>query len=456
MQLNMRNKAPDGESGFTLIELMIVLVIFAVLTIPLLNYYNQYQQAQKRIVTIERMDYAASQIRIFRPSTFSYPCPADRSLGLNDPGYGIQNCPAFIALAVGTCSPGGGMCKVTGSRNADGVGGADPVLIGALPFRSIDDINKTHIGVEGSLDGWGNKLTYVVSANTTEHISRNSLSVGNDFKYGVIAAIDEFGNNTAGIGMFDLDNADGDNDPLTGADGDAQFALISHGPTGIGSFSVDGIVGTPCNAATRDGENCDDDFTFRASLGDYNAGGATFYDDLTYFYRDQTGDLWGYISDPDPSANGASTGHIRKLSLGNVGVNTGTNPVGTELDINGTVRAVTTLNDFYCKKDGSACLPTRYLWDELVLGTNIPVPIFPVPDSPPFTTAKNWTNSCPGGQVLTHYSNGTAQCAAKVTITAPPSPVNCPAGTYVRGLLTNGCVICSDDQVYPSFAACNN
>lgn len=440
------------QRGFTLLEVMAVVVIFGIIMVPLFRAYDVYVKSQKRILTVERIENAVSEIRIFRPNTFAYPCPADRTLGPNDLNYGLEDCAAAIALAVGNCTAGNGICKVAGSRNADGVGGLDPVLIGALPFRTMDMTNGNEISVEGSLDGWGNKLTYAVSANTTRHNPvRNSISVGNDFKLGVITAVDEFGNNTAGIGMYDLDNADGDNNILTGADGDGQFAVISHGETGRGAYSSFGVLQSTCDTAVRDGENCDNDSVFMASLGDYKVGSATFFDDTAQFYRDQAGDLWAYIENPNP-AIGGSTGHVRKLNLGKVGVNTGSTAAQADLDVNGNIRATTTQMDQFCKKNGTACIPTRFMWETYSSPTTLPTTSDPT---------KQWKNTCAAGQVISHYANGQAQCISKVNIPAPMSgAVTCPAGSWVRGLLTNGCVICGNssgfEAIYPSAALCNN
>ncbi len=439
------------QRGFTLLELMAVIVIFGIITVPLFRAYDVYVKGQKRVLTNERIQKAVAEIRIFRPNTFAYPCPADRSLGPNDPMYGRENCAAALALTtIPSCSANNGICVTRGSRNADSVAGNDIVIIGGLPFRTMDATNGNEISVEGSLDGWGNKLTYAVSANTTRYVAgRNSISVGNDFKYGVITAVDEFGNNTAGIGMYDLDNADGDNNVLTGADGDAQFAVISHGETGRGAYSSYGVLQSTCDLTTRDGENCDNDATFMSALGDYKVGTSSFYDDSTLFYRDQAGDLWAYIENPKPG--GTSTGHIRKLNLGKVGVNTGTSTAQADLDVNGSIRATTTLMDQFCKKDGTACIPTRFMWDSLAAPTTIATTSDP---------SKQWKNTCASGQVISHYANGQAQCVAKVNIPIPPAgAITCPAGSWVRGLLTNGCVICGNasgfEAVYPSAAACN-
>ncbi len=444
----------NPQAGFTMIELSIVTLIFALVTLPLLNLYSGYVHAQKRAVTVERIETISAQVRLYRPSTFSYPCPADATLSINDANYGFEDC---AAIAINTCNPTGGICRVSGNRDtdtpADGMNN-DSVLIGAVPFRSMDLVNQGGIGVDGSVDGWGNKMTYAVIARATNYFpGRNALSVGNDFKYGQITALDEFGNNTAGIGMFDLDNADGDGNPLTGTkEGDAQFAIISHGPTGAGARSINGVL-IPCVAGTIDNENCDGDATFRSALGDYSANGATFYDDLSFFYKDQTGELWGYLENPNV---GGATAHIRKLNNGKVGVSTGNATVAEALEINGAVKTPTTLVQEICKTNGTNCIPTRYLYDSLP--EQFPTTINTTSD----TNTKNWSNTCRDfgdgtGQAMTQISNGRAVCANSVNIPASitGADIDCPLGTYVQGITTKGCIICSNGLPYPSAAACD-
>lgn len=444
----------SSQAGFTLVELAIVTLIFAMVTLPLLGMYADYVKREKRKETIERINNVSSQLRIYRPSTFSYPCPADRALGRNDAMFGLENCAAFAALAINTCSANGGICRVQGSRDTDlptnGLND-DSVLIGAVPFRTIDAITINNMGIDGSMDTWGGKLTYAVSQKNTTlaPFARNSLAVGNDFKYGVIAALDENGSNTAGIGLFDLDNADADNDLTTGRDGDGQFAIISHGPTNFGAYSLDGALINACDATTIDGENCDNDFTFRSAIGNYDAAGATFYDDIALFFRDNTGDLWGFIENPQ----GGATSHIRKLNAGRVGVNTGTAAVTTPLDVNGSVRAKTSLVMELCKKDGTNCVPTQYLYNQYNVNTVVPTTSDP---------AKSWRNTCTDfgdgtTQVMNGITSGIAQCVSSVNIPAPPggADVDCPAGTYIQSILTNGCIVCTDGITYPSALLCN-
>lgn len=420
------------KGGFTLMELAIVMIIFGLLTFPLLQAYTRYQEKKRHDDTRERIEDAVAQVKIYRISAFSSPCPANAALSINDANYGLQDCGAAIqALPIGSCTPDGGICKVAGARDtsedADAIAGNgnEVVLIGAYPFRTIAQVNQNKTGIEGGLDGWGHKLTYAVSARTTSlfpSIVRNSIAVGNDFKYGVIQALDEFGNNTAGT------------------DRDAQFVVLSHGSSARGARSAQGVLVQPCSTTDRDRENCDNDAQFMRAIGYYEAAGANFYDDYAYFYKSQTGDLWAYVT--SPHADTGSTGHIYNLNELNVGVNTASTAPVTKLDVDGTVRAVTTLTKEICDANNTNCVPTDFFlkqWDGTVTkGFNV------VTTNGAGTVTKTWRNTCPSGQLATALANGQIQCVPSVTVPPPSAAVNCLGGFYITKILTNGCIVCND------------
>lgn len=422
------------DSGFTLIELAIVILIFGLVTIPLLDSYSKYQIKQRRTVTVERVENAVSQLRIYRTNSFSAPCPAARNLNINDANFGVSDCGAAVAaLVAGTCTAGNGICKVAGARvtparlpspHAD-----DAVLIGAYPFRTIALLNGGLNGSVESVDGWNNKLTYAVSVEATplDSVLRDSVAIGQDFKFGVIAARDEFGNTTAGI------------------NNDALFMVFSHGETGRGAYSLDGALVAACDLTTTDGENCDNDAVFTRAVGNYDGAGATFYDDYAYFFRDQTGDLWGYIYNP---ATFSSTGHIRKLNTGNVGVNTAATTPPVTLTVNGGIRANTTLTNEICSATSTNCVPTRFLRDPLTSNTTI---------ATTSNATKTWRNTCAAGQLATGISDGKIQCLAQLPVPAPPGGAGayCTGAEHITTVLSNGCIVCTDGNTYPSAILCN-
>ena len=380
------------ESGFTLVEIAIVIVIIGLLTLPLFELYRQYLIERKMSLTQERITQSSAQISGFFNNALRYPCPSDRALPVDDPNYGREfapGCdPATIGLSVGSCTPGGGVCLVPGARDANGDGDPDPVLIGGVPIRSSREVRNTGLSDNLTFDGWDSQLTYAVTLSLT---SNATFSVRN----GAIAAIDEFGQATAGI-----------ND-------DAHYALLSHGMDRRGGFSNAGVPIMPCAAvgAARDHENCNNtNGTFVQALGFYRANTPDYYDDIIIFSRSSNALLWSFI----PTVTGISN-HIYNLNAGNVGVNTDT---PTErLHVDGTISTNNlTKTTQLCRNDGSDCFNIN-----AITGSG--------------------TITCPSGEAMTGVDQSTAQCNVPVFSTVQPN-IDCSPG-WVMGIRTNGEVICT-------------
>lgn len=380
-----------------MIEMSIVILIVAILTLPLLSMYQNYLIGKQMEETQDRIENAAAGMIMFSPSTF--PCPADRSLGPNNANYGFANCIAMTGA--NKCATGTeGICWIEGARDTDFDGNlvVENIIIGGVPFRAgIPGAESPIPGMDGgdTLDAWGNKLTYAISVTLTATIDGI-----NNYKYGVIRGLDENGNPTAGI-----------ND-------DAQFVIVSHGKTGRGAFTRNGVMMLPCDvdANSDDFENCDNDSTFVQALGNYEAAGGQFFDDFLHFYREPGGDLWSRIN------NGATaTDHIQNLNSGNVGVNNAAPAV--KLDVTGTINADTVKARNFCNKNGANCITFTAASAKLL----------------------NTETCATTGAVMTGIDSQNAECA-KPTITpfaGYTGAVCTGAGNYIKGVLTNGCVICT-------------
>lgn len=307
-----KTQKKKNEQGFTLVELAIVMLIAGILITPLIGLYSNYLTEQKREATKAAIETARSSLLSYYASYGSYPCPADLSKGIMDANYGMDSCGTddFATIAgkipLDTCISGGGLCRVSGSKDADGDGKKDPILIGAIPFMSLKKGNRSTLEVSDvAIDGWDGVLLYAVSQNLTESayptLDRLHEGFTNDYKYGVVTAKDEFGNDTAGT------------------NGDANFAIISSGPNQIGAWNINGTQKSPCNTTTREGENCDADGTFMSSISSYDANNLNKFDDITSFTKIPSGLLWAYIINTE---TGETTGSTKNLNKGNVGVGT--------------------------------------------------------------------------------------------------------------------------------------
>lgn len=395
-----KTKKQSGQLGFTLLEMSLVLLIVALLTVPLMNLYNSHLENQKLTVTKENVKKAISAMATADPRFM--PCPSDRSLPPTDPNFGHENC---NLAAIPNCNAGGtpvqGICRVRGSRdtNADG---NDWVIIGGVPI-TIDipgaTTRTTILKGENSIDGWGRLLNYAISERVSDHTNTTGAD---NFKYGVISAIDEIGNATAGI------------------NGDAEFVIWSAGKNGAGAYQYLGGPVAPCPVGNRDSENCNNDFTFRQALGVYEGAGANYFDDISYFYLQGSGDLWSYAA---ARTAGAPEQHIYNLNKDAVLIGTNvTGGSGARLIVNGNLEAATAKAQFFSAGGQASFSPNGIplVGDRACSGSNV---------------LQSWNTLPPGNPNCGQPSI----MARGISYTR-----TCPAGSLVKGITTRGCVLCTN------------
>lgn len=411
MRVTLINKKWNfTTSGFTLIEMCIVLIIMGFLLLPLTIVFNNYQEQKKQNATREAINNMAGAIAGFVATSGRFPCPSDRSLAPGDANYGLEQY-AAIPNCTGAMQ---GVCRTAGARDTtiDADLLADPIIIGGVPIETLRPLGGD-FGIDKISDGWGSQLTYAVSDRLCNPAKTSAQS---DYKYGVITVLDEYGNPTAGVGMTDV------SEPPDGIDdSNGMFIVISHGSSAAGAYNYQGAIVANCAAGTEDRENCDNDGTFVSALTNTYGDTANFYDDMTYVYLYQPNSLWDNMRDlainPTP--------HIINLNTNNVGVLTDTPQ--ERLHVNGNARASTVRSDRLCYEDGTACFETDFLG--------------------PARTANPKRNNCPAGQVITVLGNNTVACSRPAMV-APGAERRCGTpsypGTYLRGILTNGEIICTN------------
>lgn len=395
-----------SHSGFTLIEMSIVIIIMGFMLLPLVNIYNNYNHQKKAMATQEAVNEMSAQIASFVSTNGRFPCPSDRSESPGDADYGEER-----YIGVPNCTGGTqGVCRTLGSRDTliDGDATNDPIIIGGVPIETLRP-GGGDFGIDKISDGWGNQLTYAVSDRLCNPAKTSAQS---DYKYGVITVVDEFGNPTAGIGMVDM------SEPQDGTpDANGMFVVLSHGPTGMGAFTYQGTVVEDCSLGTVDTENCDNDGTFVSGLTSIYGDNADFNDDYIYVYLYQPNTLWDNMRD----ANTNPTAHIMNMNTNNVGVLTAVPQ--ERLHVIGNTRATTVRADRFCYEDGASCFDVDFLQTQRTSGIK--------------------KNSCAAGEVLATLGNNTATCV-KPSLIAPGVEKRCPINTYLRGILTNGVIICTD------------
>lgn len=286
---------PGRQAGLSLIETTLLLLIVSLLLLPLLKLIeirrtaHRYDQTQGNLTTV------ASALHQHVQRNGRYPRPAARHLAEGDADFGRET-----SLALGDlpfCAGGGETLPCSTIRMRPG-GPPALILIGDVPFAAL--------GLESAaaVDGWGGKLTYAVTADLTE------------------AAF--FDDNGGGIRIVDADGDDHE-----GANGNAHFALVSHGVNQRGAFSIAGRLIAPCVTgaeARADVENCNNDGAFNSNFAEqvteigvaYNrqhavAESPAYYDDFLRFSLSAPGDIWGRsrVSSLSPDVFKRNRGRVR-------------------------------------------------------------------------------------------------------------------------------------------------
>lgn len=380
------------DSGFTLVEVAIALLVIGLLTAPLIQQYHQFIKRTERQTTQGNLTNADIAIQNFYFENDRYPCPADPTLGPNDANYGQGDCTAASLSVIPVA-------------DVDGNPGIDNVWIGALPFKDLK------LTPNQSLDGWGNKINYAVT-----DVLAQPPAGGFNGTWGLIT-INQLTTQAPG------DPANTCNGPLIQTTR-VHRALFSNGADGVGAFPGQGgapVQACPAAGATRDEENCDNDdavFSFPTCIANDNAD-ATHYDDLFLSGNAQSELTMEPMRMFNPSDDPNNTGTV----AGYIGIN---NPdPQAHLDIIGNLRASDKVGNpdkqgraqasEYCATDGSGCFSPESIADY-------------DPDM-----------NCDGRRGMSGINENEAKCSQAVT---PINPHTCDEGDYVAGITPTGDLIC--------------
>ncbi|WP_435641448.1 type II secretion system protein [Micavibrio aeruginosavorus] len=216
-------KCHSAQSGFTLIEMAISMMIIGLLISGSLHVYQSYKNdlaVREEQKTRERI---VSALALFAEKNNRMPCPANPLLTPTDNDFGKENlagCPAAAGI----------------------VQGMVPVFALDLPFHLAADY-------------FDRKMTYAVTASLTQTGGMTNA-----------AAIRIVGPN--------------------GQERTAPFVLVNHGPDGKGArMLLSAAFSSACTGAAADVENCDGDDLFRdvpyATMTD--ATTANHYDDKVVY-----------------------------------------------------------------------------------------------------------------------------------------------------------------------------
>lgn len=434
-----QNIPRSGESGFTLIEIMLVLIISGVFLIAAAQALKVYTINAQYEKTIDHAEVVQEMLFEYFGREGAYPCPANPTLGPNDPNYGMQQCRSAADFLADrdNCNnmPAGIVCPdpaTSEARDVDGDGISDIVVIGIIPFRElseyIDNLDGNILTSEfrelHKADGYNTIFTYAVTESLTQANPENTILTPARPFDGAVAIEDE------------------NEETLTDPYGSAHYVLISHGDNGRGGYTRQGRLIDDCNIAVLPGgeqdgdgdglpggdldvelENCNfDDAVFLKGARSIQSG-SDYFDDLVFFKASAFVPIW-----QSSLASPAGESYIYNSNEGNAGV--GTDTPNEKLHVMGNVLGEGMVNATeYCDGQSDSCFNADDIGGE--------------------------GSDCPEGQVAYGISDGSLVCT-ELTWQVPT--VDCPIidgqQTYLHAISNTGRITCCFEDgtactVYP-------
>lgn len=265
------------ESGFSLIDVAVVMAIVGILLAGFLTAYKIYQATRATITTEENFIASQEALGAFIPFKGNrYPRPAPFGVRDGQTGYGEEVDLADVASSCTDVTAVGKVCRSIGASGEN-------VLIGVLPFA---DLNMSDTQAR---DGYGRLFTYAVSEALTQPNGNDPLDVSpadgvpdtdadGDIMYRHYVCVKTQDLQDDGsVVVADCTKAAG-NPPR-------PIVLVSHGSDGIGAWLPSGVQYKHCDSApsASQDDNCNYDGTFVQSMRltrDDNATPADTSDDF--------------------------------------------------------------------------------------------------------------------------------------------------------------------------------
>jgi prepilin-type N-terminal cleavage/methylation domain-containing protein len=332
----------NSESGFSLIEVAIGLMILGLLMAPIIHTYNLYIQARQISQSQAVVQIVNAAILKFFEKYGHYPTPASPGIAQGSTGFGAAE------VSAGICTPTSTTVCTTTTNSL----GSAPVLIGDVPFAALG------IPFKSTLDGYGNKLTYAVTESLTPPPPPAPAPPTFDDNAGAIEVVD-----MTGASFYSTTRA--------------HFIIISHGQDGNGAFTLSGVRHAACDtvATAADNENCNNDGRFSnyydpdartlAKVRSFAVGSPAHFDDFTFETNTTSYGIWSYIPNTGLQMRATNTGNIYIGNSGNCEnrIPTGADPdfpcvPKAKIDVDGAVKAIEVHTERLCDFDEANCINT--------------------------------------------------------------------------------------------------
>ena len=229
----MTRKKQTKQSGFTMIEMAIVMIIAGLIIAALVNSYMQWNDILRSSKTKEHIAIVNDALAAYASRNYRVPCPA-RPDGAGAESFGMERGSTASGAAVGSCDN-----MLAGEAE------------GILPFKTLG------IDAETARDGWGNFMTYQVSPVFTQDMYNVDIPVHvkcrtTDWIEGVnrqqtgANIILQGGRNIAlEKARFCCAQPRGDETQMLSAPAPANTPSLVFTPDGAGWYEPTGTIGTP-------------------------------------------------------------------------------------------------------------------------------------------------------------------------------------------------------------------
>lgn len=217
--------AHTGESGFSLIELAIVLTILGIVISMSIEFVGPYMENQRRKETLAKLDTIEQALVLFAAQNRRLPCPANGAVPVDDANAGIEQRTA----ATGACTA---------------------QQTGVVPWRTLG------LPTDTAIDGWSTMFLYraadpsaVVagtppkpchSAGSTAPTANDGLLLRDCDVMAATAITERLQNVGLPVGTT-ANPAAADQWFARPSDGSgAAYVLLSHGPNTLGGYNAGG------------------------------------------------------------------------------------------------------------------------------------------------------------------------------------------------------------------------
>ncbi|MGB6687962.1 MAG: prepilin-type N-terminal cleavage/methylation domain-containing protein [Terracidiphilus sp.] len=216
----MKSAFARGQSGFTLLELAIVLTLTAVVIGGGLVIFTASLQASQYNSTVKKMDDIEKAILNFAIVNNRIPCPSDLTQKPSSSTYGYEAGSVTGGTGTGECYTG-----MTPAANLKATSGTEE---GGVPTRAL------RLSDDYMYNGWGRRLRYAVDPTYT---ATSALPVAQCA--------------TADSKSITVDDASG-----AARSTAAAYVLMSHGANGHGAYTSNGVVFNNGSKSVNELANC--------------------------------------------------------------------------------------------------------------------------------------------------------------------------------------------------------